>query len=223
MKVKRLKHTKRVLAFYKQNFGFIEPFQILLDGTFCMAALKGKIDIIDQIKKYFNSEIKIFTTHCALRELYQIGPQVSGAHKILKKFTKHKCGHENASLEPMECFKAMISSDNPSHYIIGTQDSELHQVLRSCRGIPILYISGSTLYLESPSFQSKKEAKKKFREQDLLTDFEKETLAKMNRNNEDNPKHNRKRKRAKGPNPLSCKKKKSDTKVKKKKTQPIRT
>ena len=43
MKVKRLKHSRRVLAFYEQNFGFHKPYNVLVDGTFCMAALKGEI------------------------------------------------------------------------------------------------------------------------------------------------------------------------------------
>ena len=43
-----------------------------------MAALKGKVDILIQVKKYFGGEINIATTHCALRECFTVGPTVSG-------------------------------------------------------------------------------------------------------------------------------------------------
>ena len=33
-----------------------------------------------------------------------------GAHKILKKFKRHKCGHENASLDASACFTSMIGN-----------------------------------------------------------------------------------------------------------------
>ena len=34
MKVKRLKHSKRVLSFYEKNFGFRKPYNILIDGKY---------------------------------------------------------------------------------------------------------------------------------------------------------------------------------------------
>ena len=40
MKIARYKKAKKILNFYKNNFSFREPFQILIDGTFCQLALK---------------------------------------------------------------------------------------------------------------------------------------------------------------------------------------
>ena len=99
-----------------------------------MAALKGKVDILLQVSKYLGGEIQILTTHCALRELFQLGPQVSGAHKILNKFKRHKCGHENAAVDAAECFKHMVEENNPQHYIIASQDVDLRKHLRACTG-----------------------------------------------------------------------------------------
>lgn len=42
MKIKRYKKVNRYLNFYINNFGFRQPYQILVDGTFCLAALKVK-------------------------------------------------------------------------------------------------------------------------------------------------------------------------------------
>lgn len=40
MKIQRYKKAHKTLTFYKHNFGFREPFQILIDATFCQAALQ---------------------------------------------------------------------------------------------------------------------------------------------------------------------------------------
>ena len=40
-------------------------------------------------------------------------------------------------------------------------------------GIPLLYLSACTLFLESPSYESRDQAEESFLKQDLLTDFEK--------------------------------------------------
>lgn len=62
MKIKRQKQAKKTLSFYKYNFNFREPFQILIDGTFCQAALKNKIQIKEQLPKYLMGEIQLCTT-----------------------------------------------------------------------------------------------------------------------------------------------------------------
>ncbi|MEQ2212616.1 hypothetical protein XENOCAPTIV_002440 [Xenoophorus captivus] len=58
MKIKRQKQAKKTISFYKYNFSFREPFQILIDGTFCQAALKNKIQIKEQMPKYLMGEVR---------------------------------------------------------------------------------------------------------------------------------------------------------------------
>ncbi|KAG7225439.1 hypothetical protein INR49_027433, partial [Caranx melampygus] len=62
MKIKRQKQAKKNTSFYKYNFNFRQPFQILIDGTFCQAALKNKIQIKEQIPKYLMGEVQLCTT-----------------------------------------------------------------------------------------------------------------------------------------------------------------
>lgn len=62
MKIKRQKQAKKTISFYKYNFNFREPFQILIDGTFCQAALKNKIQIKEQLPKYLMGEVQLCTT-----------------------------------------------------------------------------------------------------------------------------------------------------------------
>lgn len=40
MKISRHKKAQKYMSFYVNNFGFRQPFQILIDATFCFAAVK---------------------------------------------------------------------------------------------------------------------------------------------------------------------------------------
>ena len=73
MKVKRYKHCRKVLTFYQKNFGFSVPYKVLIDGTFCKAALKFKVNIREQLPKYFQSEVQLCTTECATAECEALG------------------------------------------------------------------------------------------------------------------------------------------------------
>uniref|UniRef100_A0A8C6ZWI0 UTP23 small subunit processome component n=1 Tax=Nothoprocta perdicaria TaxID=30464 RepID=A0A8C6ZWI0_NOTPE len=62
MKITRQKHAKKNMGFYKHNFHFREPFQVLLDGTFCQAALRNKIQIREQLPGYLDGATHLCTT-----------------------------------------------------------------------------------------------------------------------------------------------------------------
>lgn len=62
MKITRQKHAKKHLAFFRNNFGVREPYQILLDGTFCQAALRGRIQLREQLPRYLMGETQLCTT-----------------------------------------------------------------------------------------------------------------------------------------------------------------
>lgn len=94
MKIKRQKHAKKTISFYKYNFSFREPFQILFDGTFCHAALKNKIQIKEQMPKYLMGEVQFCTTKWVIlissidvRVLDVVGPfHRMGDVCLLKRF-----------------------------------------------------------------------------------------------------------------------------------------
>jgi U3 small nucleolar RNA-associated protein 23 len=72
MKVKRLKRAARVLTFFHYNFGYHPPHSILLDGTFCQAALQNKINLREQMPKYLAEtpeRVEMYVTECMLNEL----------------------------------------------------------------------------------------------------------------------------------------------------------
>uniref|UniRef100_A0A8C9AGU2 UTP23 small subunit processome component n=1 Tax=Prolemur simus TaxID=1328070 RepID=A0A8C9AGU2_PROSS len=62
MKITRQKHAKKHLGFFRNNFGVREPYQILLDGTFCQAALRGRIQLREQLPRYLMGETQLCTT-----------------------------------------------------------------------------------------------------------------------------------------------------------------
>lgn len=86
MKINRYKKVQRFLTFYRNNFSFRAPFQILIDATFCQSALKNKVNLKEQILKYLNEEIKLLTTVCVVHETETIGIFI-----YYYIFTKMKC------------------------------------------------------------------------------------------------------------------------------------
>lgn len=56
MRLKRHQKAERNINFYCINFGFRKPFQVLVDGTFCMASAQVTI-IIGIISAHFSLNI----------------------------------------------------------------------------------------------------------------------------------------------------------------------
>ncbi|XP_037951932.1 rRNA-processing protein UTP23 homolog [Teleopsis dalmanni] len=209
MKISRLKKSHKILQYFATNFNYREPYQVLIDATFCQAALQNKIIIEEQLKKYFQTQIKLLTTQCIILEAESLGAPLTGATKIVKKFHVHKCGHEGKPVTAAECIKSMTKD---SRYIVATQDRTLQDRLRKVPGRCLLYLHKATPVLEEPSNASKKYVSKKSK--DLLPakigekiDHMKQTQGlKSSTGKEETSK--KKHKGPKNPNPLSCKKSK---------------
>jgi len=207
MKIKRQKRVQRILNFFRHNFGHREPYQIIIDGTFTQGCLINKINIKEQLPKYFNGEVKCLTTLCAIQELEKLGPPLYGASLILKQFPVHKCGHTAEAPKPaIKCVKALVSEKpGETRYFVATQDPELREKVRKIPGISVLYLHGNSPTLEEPSDASKEFANKTAQERidgssrsnRLLEDLK---LKEFGPRPEDRP---RKKKKT-GPNPLSC-------------------
>ncbi|XP_064606666.1 rRNA-processing protein UTP23 homolog [Liolophura sinensis] len=212
MKLKRLKHARKVMGFYKNNFDFAPPIRVLIDGTFCKAALKFKINISEQLPKYLDCEVKQCTTQCVLAECEALGPLLYGPFKVLQQFHIQSCSHDTP-IPASKCLLSMIKQQNKAKFYIATQDQELAERLRSRPGNPLLFIAYNAINLEAPAETSRKRAHKKVQSNMVPTDFHKEILDKMKTDVLGPATHVNKHrhKKVKGPNPLSCKKKKSKT------------
>lgn len=209
MRVKRVKHCKKHLAFYKTTFGFREPYQILIDMTFCQHALMCKINIKEQISNYIGEGTQLFTTQCIIAEGEMLGPQVHGALHICKQFKLRKCNHTE-KVSAQECIESMIGKDNSHHLFVASQDHQLQLNLRKCPGVPIVRIHYNALVLEKPNFRTKREANNIGSLKSELSNDEKQkikdlkTLHSIKEVKEKVPQE----KRVKGVNPLAMKKKK---------------
>jgi U3 small nucleolar RNA-associated protein 23 len=75
MKVRRAKTHKRSIAFYRHHFGFREPYQVLLDGTFLHAATRYQIDLATFLPRVFHGQVKMLITPCIIAELSMLGDE----------------------------------------------------------------------------------------------------------------------------------------------------
>uniref|UniRef100_A0A672PAJ6 rRNA-processing protein UTP23 homolog n=1 Tax=Sinocyclocheilus grahami TaxID=75366 RepID=A0A672PAJ6_SINGR len=195
MKIKRQKHAKKTISFYKYNFCFREPFQILIYGTLCQAALKNKIQIKEQLPKYLMGEVQLCTTNSALKELETLAKDLYGAKLILQRFQIRNCKHMKDPLPASECLLSMLGETNPHHYFTATQDQELTTALKKIPGVPLLYIILNTMVSDKPSERS-------------LKHVEAVQLGELVSPSQQLKAKKRKRKSC-NPNPLSCLKKKN--------------
>uniref|UniRef100_A0A3P9JJ24 rRNA-processing protein UTP23 homolog n=1 Tax=Oryzias latipes TaxID=8090 RepID=A0A3P9JJ24_ORYLA len=212
MKIKRQKQAKKTISFFKYNFSFREPFQILIDGTFCQAALKNKIQIKEQMPKYLMGEVQLCTTNCALKELDTLGKQLYGAKIILQRFQLRKCAHFKDPVPASECLLSMLEDTNPHHYFVATQDHTVTAGLKKIPGVPLLYIILNTIVLDKPS-QASLSHVQAVQMGELVSPAQQKSIQSMKQeqgiSSKDGERRGRKRKRKQSnPNPLSCLKKK---------------
>lgn len=69
MRIKRGKHYKRIMTFYKTQMGFHEPFNIILDGNFINYCTKVNFDIKRMLGKLVGGIVHIVLTECSFSEL----------------------------------------------------------------------------------------------------------------------------------------------------------
>lgn len=217
MKIKRYKKAERYMSLYKNNFGFREPYQVLLDGTFCQVALAHKVNIQDQLPKYLSGQCKILTTACVIEETKRLGKPLHGSYLILSQFPIHDCGHEKP-ISASKCLSSfIIESRNRDHYLVATQDHNLRIKIARSTVCPLVKLANNALVMEKPTekVQSKVHRTHHFLA-NKISDEEREKVHQLKKEESleelirREPK--KKRKGPKGPNPLSCKKKKKPSK-----------
>ncbi|XP_071594341.1 rRNA-processing protein UTP23 homolog [Heliangelus exortis] len=213
MGLRRQKHAKKNMGFYKHNFHFREPFQVLLDGTFCQAALRNKIQIREQLPGYLGGATELCTTRCVLKELESLGKALYGAKLIAQRFQVRSCSHHKDPVSGLTCLLSLIEEGNPHHYFIATQDQDLANKVKKKAGVPLLFIIQNTMVLDKPSPKSLAFVQK-LQTNDLVPEHQKQSIVQLKEKEglaKQEGGKRRKRKRAGGPNPLSCLKKKKKT------------
>ncbi|XP_075962384.1 rRNA-processing protein UTP23 homolog [Anarhichas minor] len=225
MGLKRQKQAKKTISFYKYNFSFREPFQILFDGTFCQAALTNKIQIKEQMPKYLMGEVQLCTTSCALKELETLGKDLYGAKLILQRFQTRRCPHFKEPVPASDCLLSMLGETNPHNYFVATQDRSLTEGLKKIPGVPLLYIILNTIVLDKPC-QTSLDHVRAVQLGELVSPAQQQSIRSLKEvqgiDQKDGERRGKKRTRKRSnPNPLSClkKKKKGGPTPPKKKTE----
>lgn len=221
MKIKRNKKAGRYMSLYRNNFGFREPYQVLLDGTFCQVALQNKVNIQEQLPKYIGGECKLLTTACVIEETKKLGKPLHGAYTILSQFATHNCGHEKP-LSASKCLSSFVAVDrNRNHYLIATQDYQLRQKVSRIVICPLIKLANNALVIEKPTDKIQTKVDKRHHViANNIKRYDKEILERLQedlgvkKEVQEETERPKKRIGRKGPNPLSCKKpsKKPDVK-----------
>ena len=86
--------------------------------TFPLFVLQEKVNIREQLPKYFGSEVSLHTTVCCVLELEHLAglsPSLGGACHVLKQFPVRRCGHEKAEtrVAGAKCLLSMLREGNP--------------------------------------------------------------------------------------------------------------
>ncbi|KAM5281037.1 rRNA-processing protein UTP23 homolog [Ctenodactylus gundi] len=210
MKITRQKHAKKHIGFFRNNFGVREPYQILVDGTFCQAALRGRIQLREQLPRYLMGETQLCTTRCVLKELETLGKDLYGAKLIAQKCQVRNCPHFKNAVSGSDCLLSMVEEGNPHHYFVATQDQNLSVKVKKKPGIPLMFIIQNTIVLDKPSPKTIAFVKAVESGQ-LVSVHEKQSIKQLKEEQGlvKTPQQRRKRrKKIGGPNPLSCLKKK---------------
>ncbi|KAL1918654.1 uncharacterized protein VTP21DRAFT_2676 [Calcarisporiella thermophila] len=214
MRVKRAKSYKRHMSLYHFAFGFRQPYQVLVDSSFCLESLKCQMKIKKQVPRILHGDAKLMITQCVINELYSQCENVDAAKQLVRDMEKRRCPHREEAVSAHQCISEIIADTNPHNYCVSSQDPNLRELLRCIPGVPLLYINRSVLILEPPSEETLEHAQRaemkkihaKKEELDFLQRRNPEALAKKKEEEERGKK--RKRKGPKGPNPLSVKKSK---------------
>ena len=139
MKIKKAKIFKKTLNFFKINFGFFEPFHLIIDGNFLSIILEKKLDIKGKLEKILKSTVFLQATNCGVNELSLLGDEFRGVYLQARKLMRIKC-HIDSHIDPKSCIISLIGSKNDEKYMVATQDEELRKELREIPGVLIILI-----------------------------------------------------------------------------------
>jgi U3 small nucleolar RNA-associated protein 23 len=166
------------MKIYKSCFGFREPYQVLVDGTFCQAAITNKAFVQQSIGFIFKGQVKFLTTPCVIKESEKLGSFMMGATILLKQCKIHYC-HHKAAVGATDCLYSMLGDGNPCHYLVATQDDLFKKKLRKTPGVPIIYLHGKVAVLEKSTAKTNDQAEKLAKQRLGLSKYEEESLREL--------------------------------------------
>lgn len=206
-------NARKVLSFYRVNFGFDPPFQVLLDAEMMYTAIKNNLYIKHALPTLLNASSHIVVTSCIVRALREAGESRSSAALFAKRATRIPCAHEGKK-SALDCIKSRLTTPFETKLMLGSNDTALFTALGAIPGIPLIStVNDSKLVLRPPTKSTLDYIQNCQSTQGALLTGADKVLVDRVRAKEQELKDARrtsihKRKRAKAPNPLSVKKSK---------------
>lgn len=153
MRQKRAKVYRKLMHQYELQFGFRDPYQLLVDDTFALALARYKItDTVHQFSNVLQSKkVKPLITQCCMVALYKLGKEHQDAVDIAKQWERRMCNHREA-IDPEECVKQCVGSHNKHRYIVASERGELRRDLRlKVVGLPMMHFAQAVMVMEPMS------------------------------------------------------------------------
>lgn len=204
--------ARKILAFYRVNFGISSPYQVLCDGPTIYLSLKNDLYIKESLPKLLGTTAYPVLTNCIVEELKALGEEYSNAALFAKRVTRIPCAHENP-VSATECLISRVKKNEDQKCIVATNDTDILVKLTRIPGVPVITVVNETkLVLKPPSRMTNEVVQKGEKQKSIvLNQSDKALVEKIKVADLDLRKQNRrlrKRKRPKEPNPLSVKKSK---------------
>lgn len=153
MRQRRAKIYRKMLQQYSLQFGFREPYQLLVDDTFALALARYKIS--DPLNQFGNvlqtKKVKPLITQCCMAALYALGKEHQPTVEMAKAWERRMCNHREA-IAPTECIKQCIGPENKHRYIVASEQAELRRDLRlNVPALPLMHFTQAVIVLEPMS------------------------------------------------------------------------
>lgn len=204
--------ARKILSYYRVNFQFSAPYQVLCDAPTIFQALKNDIYLKQSLPRLLGGPAYPVVTKCIVDELRSLGEDYSNASVFAKRASRLPCSHED-QLSATECIISRINTPFETKLILATNDMGVLKGVAKTPGVPLISISNRTkIVLKIPSKATKDHVRRlESFKSDVLPDPDRRFIEKVmatEKASNVNKKPVRKRKRAKEPNPLSVKKSK---------------
>eukprot|EP01130_Rhizamoeba_saxonica_P008921 TRINITY_DN3614_c0_g1_i1.p1 TRINITY_DN3614_c0_g1~~TRINITY_DN3614_c0_g1_i1.p1 ORF type:complete len:275 (+),score=52.63 TRINITY_DN3614_c0_g1_i1:49-825(+) len=213
MKFKKQKKWRKWITFYKHNFGFKPPYNIIVDSEFMLYCHEIKVNIFKVLPKLMSVRTFIHISKCTAHHAAEAGHDMKFIHV-------KECGHDEP-ISDHECIMARLEERQHNYFVFSNDLEFRKRIGRTFAGVATMYMNNNAVAFDQPSTMSRQALKNKQRKmiegqvKNIAKKVKREERVEQIENNltksQLSARHNatRLRKhRAKEPNPLSVKKKK---------------
>ena len=211
-----------VTEYFRVNFNFHEPYEVILDGNFTKLLVERNPPFLKRLEQILNGKVFPKVTDCVLNELQILGDQFKYVLAEAKKQQIIRCRHIFGT-SPRQCISDLIGPDNSKKYMVCSQDIELRRVVRELMNVPIFYFGpDQRITMEDVNKRNKEVLKEQTKDKLKPQEYEYKHIKAQKEEEDKESKERLQRemlkvageqglklpgKKARAPNPLSMKKK----------------